>query len=602
MKKKLLLMLSMVFAFALVLAFSVSASYIYKDTNGTQIFSFVDETNDMVIDSYTGEFAKTDANNVPLTWYITKTETSGSDTIFTVDCLPTLPTEGYECSAGTINASGAYSFASPVTNKNAVSINFPDNQGIKSWAFNSFGGFGSRKNLYTTNSILFVYCPNTMTTFANNPFQETNVLVVELDDETPIKEIPQNFAHEARSLRTINIPASVTKINGNSGQNGAPFYNNYSLASVTFASDSNLTTLLNSCFQNCSSLTSINLPNSITTIGKNAFSSCTSLESISLPNSLETIMSHAFAWCTAIKEIRMGASFKYFNNTGDNSFTYSTGSVNAIYIPNSFYKTAPDTSNGYQVSYAFHGASSNCKFFYCGTIEEFNKAKENFLTQKSATSNNGKFLNAKVITLKEYNDNLDNYATGNYVICEYSSCDAFYDNQHVGKEVINYVIYASDGNKTQGKQFLTTAELCTECTRCLSTQVNETIAPLFTSVGFSFSDDSVMQGFAINYDVLDDYEKYYGNDISFGLACAVKENVTDGKLLECEKKATVDYTEKSFDIFEMKLSGIGSDAYKETELFICAYVIMGEKTYYISNGEIAENTIGFEFSYSTIVK
>ncbi len=534
MKKRLLFLTVLVVALIAVFAISAGAATIYKDAEGNTLYSYDYDTSTFLISNKQGEgFAKTDAQGNALTWYITATATEGSDTVHTVASLITLG------EAGSINGSGAYTFTSPVTNKNTVSVNFPDDAGIKSWAFNSFGGYGSRAN----NRILFVYCPNTLTTFANNPFQETPVIVVELDDETPITQIPQNFAHEARNLTEINIPASVETINGSSGQNGAPFYNNHSLTKVTFASNENLKEIKNSCFNGCKSLSSIDLPDSVTTIGNYCFASCVALTEISLPNSLVTIANHTFAWCSSLKIIRMGASFAYFNNTGDNSFTYSTGGVSEIYIPKTFYATKPTTT--YQVSYAFHGASANCKFFYCGTTEEFATAKANFLTQTSATSNNGAFINATIVTYAEYLANPDNYATGRYVICGYNSCDAFYDKNHdlgdvnscmaaascdrecgfsvapdfEGHSISKTLVYANGFDKAGGYNCI-----CVNAGYCTAIEgyaLDEPTNPIIAFKGYSVPELAsyfgINAGYKIDTDLLTLYESLSGEKVTVGL-------------------------------------------------------------------------------------
>jgi hypothetical protein len=56
-------------------------------------------------------------------------------------------------------------------------------------------------------------------------------------------------------------------------------------------------------FSNCTSLTSIALPDSVTSIGRNAFSYCTSLTSIALPDSVTSIGEYAFAYCTSLTSI-----------------------------------------------------------------------------------------------------------------------------------------------------------------------------------------------------------------------------------------------------------------------------------------------------------
>ena len=615
MKRKILLTLAIVLALACVFAVSVCAATVYKTANGETLFSYVDENGDYDFESYEGSFPKTDSEGNELTWYITETTIEGENTVHTVASLKTLG------EAGNINSNGAYSFASPVTNKNTVSINFPDNEGIKSFAFNTFGGSNTRKN--NNNNALFVYCPNTLTTFANNTFQETNVIVVEIDFETPITSIPQNFAHEARNLEAINIPSAVTVINGSSDRNGAPFYNNLSLVSVNFSENSSLTEIKNACFQNCSSLVSIDLPEGVTSIGAHAFSSCSSLKEISLPNSLVTIANHAFAWCSSIEVIRMGSSFEYFNNTGDNSFTYTTGKVREIYIPKTFYAVAPDTSKGYQVSYAFHGVSANCKFFYCGTAAEFESAKANFLTQKSATSNNGRFLNATVITYSEYMSDLEKYATGNYVVCEYNSCDAFYEGEHLEdnnpcvvncdrceaygvaeknpEHIINttvvYESFALAGSKITG----CANEGCKYCEK-------EALEPLFNCIGYSAFEggNGISIGFMVNLSAIATYTEITGNTVKYGVFAVSQEKLGENSIFdengnEADGVISAEIKRTDFSAFDIKVVGF-TDEQKSKKLALGAYVVCNGEYSYIQESDPDENQKYAFISYGDIVK
>ena len=54
---------------------------------------------------------------------------------------------------------------------------------------------------------------------------------------------------------------------------------------------------------NCSSLTSIIIPNSLTWIGNRAFEGCTSLKSITIPNSVTCIGERAFYYCTSLASV-----------------------------------------------------------------------------------------------------------------------------------------------------------------------------------------------------------------------------------------------------------------------------------------------------------
>ena len=342
--KKLLKIALLVTVFACIFALCASASTIYKDKNGNEIFRY--ETTSVtitpseggnatfdVISSYTGQFPKFDENGVHLTWYYTAKTTSGDDTVFTVEALPTLPTEGYEKSAGKVDASnGKFSYISPVTQKNVVSANFPDNSGILTFAFNSFGGYNSR----SSNNILFCYMPNTMKSLDESLFQETPIIVAELDDEMPITIFPAKFAHGARNLREVHIPASVETIKSKgSYQQGTTFYQAYCLERVTFSEKSKLKTIESYVFAN-SGLTYITLPDCLeslgtkafldtkiinspftenskcTTWGSHVFRNCLYLENIIIPGTLSTIGSHGrdnegeFALCTSIELVTFG--------------------------------------------------------------------------------------------------------------------------------------------------------------------------------------------------------------------------------------------------------------------------------------------------------
>ncbi len=89
------------------------------------------------------------------------------------------------------------------------------------------------------------------------------------------------------SLTQINIPNSVTSI-GNTA-----FADCSSLTQITIPDT--VTSIKNATFMNCSSLTQVDIPDTVTSIGVSAFGECTatSLE-ITIPNGVETIGENAF--------------------------------------------------------------------------------------------------------------------------------------------------------------------------------------------------------------------------------------------------------------------------------------------------------------------
>ena len=56
-------------------------------------------------------------------------------------------------------------------------------------------------------------------------------------------------------------------------------------------------------FQNCTSLTSVTIPDSVTSIGNTAFLGCTSLTSITIPDSVTSIGEYAFYECNSLRYV-----------------------------------------------------------------------------------------------------------------------------------------------------------------------------------------------------------------------------------------------------------------------------------------------------------
>ena len=82
-----------------------------------------------------------------------------------------------------------------------------------------------------------------------------------------------NFAfNECTSLTSMTIPDSVTCIG-------------------------------NCAFRECSSLASVTIPDSVTSIGVYAFCACTSLKSVTIPDSVTSIGNYAFSYCTSLTGI-----------------------------------------------------------------------------------------------------------------------------------------------------------------------------------------------------------------------------------------------------------------------------------------------------------
>ena len=100
-------------------------------------------------------------------------------------------------------------------------------------------------------------------------------------------------------------------ISGTGAMKDYDYYNNPSPASQKKDSvkkvviEDGVTSIRNSAFYDCNSLTSITIPNSVTSIGAYAFSNCYYLTSITIPDSVTSIGSSAFKNCRSLQTISL---------------------------------------------------------------------------------------------------------------------------------------------------------------------------------------------------------------------------------------------------------------------------------------------------------
>ena len=107
--------------------------------------------------------------------------------------------------------------------------------------------------------------------------------------------VPTHFAYKL-DIPSINIPNNITSIKESA------FADCSSLTSITIPNS--VTIIDDFAFRNCTSLTSINIPNSVTSIEEWAFCRCSSLTSITIPSSMTKIKRDAFYSCNNLKEIK----------------------------------------------------------------------------------------------------------------------------------------------------------------------------------------------------------------------------------------------------------------------------------------------------------
>ncbi len=312
MKRKILLtaIASVLFVFAL--AMCIGATTIYRDSAGNELFRFeMDDSS--IITAYEGEFPKTDSEGNALTWYVTATGEENGNAIKTVASVLTLD-ENY----ATLN-NGTYSYkTSTVNTLNVVSVNFPSDKGITT--LNLAGSGYKRNNGWDPKGteILFIYLPATLTTLPERVAQGSQVLVCDMPSEMPITTISRVAFYEAKCLREINIPSTVTLIDGENKNSGAAFYACSSLERVTFGENSQLEKIGKEAFTLNSSLKYVKIPDTVKYVGYHAFSYTQIEESpFGMGSLCEEIGGRAFSDNTALKSFIVPATLKKVEILGD---------------------------------------------------------------------------------------------------------------------------------------------------------------------------------------------------------------------------------------------------------------------------------------------
>ena len=118
-------------------------------------------------------------------------------------------------------------------------------------------------------------------------------------------------------------------------------------SSVTYNGTTyNVTSIGSYAFYDCSSLTSVIIPNSVTSIGERAFLDCSSLTSLTIPNSVTSIGEFAFAYCSSLTSVTIPNSV---TSIGESAFYNCSSLTSPVYNAHCFAYMPTSYSGAYTI-------------------------------------------------------------------------------------------------------------------------------------------------------------------------------------------------------------------------------------------------------------
>ncbi len=402
-------------------------------------------------------------------------------------------------------------------------------------------------------SITKVTLPSTLESVAETVFKECSSLTEVVSNS---KIIGDEMFYDCDALSSITLRNTVT-IGDRAFLN--PKGGTVTTLNITELSlPEGLTSIGESAFARAK-ITTLILPSTLTSIGKNAFTESTTLKKVVALNTLFGV--GMFYNCTALNELVLTEKFVNLN-----------GSTTLQGTPQTSFIT-----------------------YYTGTDHE---------RIKTVCADTTRLSQAKYYSYEDYQD--ENYTYNKYmVIYGANLCEVAFGGEHdyqgTGYCVDGFecsmcpkVIDGTDGHdivKTieYANGFAKAGTICEICENDGCKYIVSSDAPaIFECLGFSTSPDNtgISTGFIVNAQSLDEYEKFIGKKLTFGVVIFNPKYLANGDIftqdgkLNASKGALQVEFDLEYSIYNMSVSGMSleNSAHTALELIFAGYAYQGNDT------------------------
>ena len=339
-------------------------------------------------------------------------------------------------------------------------------------------------------------------------------------------------------------------------------------------------------------------------LGCQMFRENTYITEFTVPNNCEYLSDEIFRE-SGIKTIRYGESLKIVANAALSGISPTTFYISSNIISDAYLTGFTNTTWGY--GYIINNPKATV--YFVGTKEE----AETFWGKLAA--DNASYTE---VHYYDYNNVTErDTATGMAIFYNYNRCDAFYTGEHVEDNnpcVINCSRCNASGIAESDpvhdecftykyENYLQTGfkVICCSNEGCKYT-TSESAPALFIWKGYSRSEGaiggaySVAQCFYVNKDAIKTYTDTNKTEFTFGiLVAAGTAEGTKAPKLGDDYVISHDLSSIKYDYFEIKVTGIKAEQLA-TPIIFCAYVIDGESLYYLDGNETKTELSGVSYN------